>query len=80
MTFTPLNPNLDPFFPEWMAWLGFPHIHIFKEDMGDIILEFSILFMIYCLITWKIQDDRRMKREQEEQQKPKNKQKRKHNR
>jgi steroid 5-alpha reductase family enzyme len=80
MTFTPLNPNLDPFFPEWMAWLGFPHIHIFKEDMGDIILEFNILFMIYCLITWKIQDDRRMKREQEEQQKHKNKQKRKHNR
>ena len=80
MTFTPLNPNLDPFFPEWMAWLGFPHIHIFKEDMGDIILEFNILFMIYCLITWKIQDDRRMQREQEEQQKHKNKQKRKHNR
>ena len=66
--FTPLNPNLDPFFPEWMAWLGFPHIHIFKEDMGDIILEFSILSYIACLISWKIQDERRAKEQGQKQQ------------
>ena len=66
--FTPLNPNLDKFFPEWMAWLGFPHIHIFKEDMGDIILEFSILSMVACIISWKIQDERRRAKEQGQKQ------------
>ena len=65
---TPLNPNLDPFFPKWMAWLGFPHIHIFKEDMGDIILEFSILSLVACIISWKIQDERRRANEQKQKQ------------
>ena len=59
--------TLDPFFPEWMEWLGFPHFEPFDGQFENVMFELVIITFIlgmwYCERMAKKSEPERKKRE-----------------
>ena len=59
--------TLDPFFPEWMEWLGFPHFEFFDGQFENVMFELVIITyivgMAYCEWSAKKHEPERKKRE-----------------
>ena len=60
--------KLDPFFPEWMEWLGFPHFEFFDGQFENVMFELLVITFIlgmgYCEYTAKKHEPERRKREE----------------